>query len=373
MFVEFNWVNLPWNVGNTTNPLNLCFLICKLGAITAALFLPLRVLWGSYTGSHVGRSSVMYIACACGARGGVDGDSSQQVLSPGATAFSSLSLSFLICSSARCTRVLRIKGGFIQCEPATGRMGCFPFTKQGKVTCLAWMEELALSRDILSLLFWAGEEQRVKQKARQGKNPSVCGPSIPKQRCVCVCVCTYKHIQQKLGKFWAIKKFTPAREILVGTLWPDRRSPEDFWCQNCPKAQHWSVLVCLSWKRRLCPRAQKGQATAATWHTPSFLTHHCPSGSSWYLLGGTAFHFTFIVKGIRQSSKCFLSVSSFNPQNNPVNLCYYHPRFTEEVTEARKVAELMILTEIPERRVSGCSKHRRNGRSGCWLCQLERG
>lgn len=41
----------------------------------------------------------MYIACACGALDGVDGDSSRQVLSPGATAFSSLSLSFLICSS----------------------------------------------------------------------------------------------------------------------------------------------------------------------------------------------------------------------------------------------------------------------------------
>ena len=31
--------------------------------------------------------------------------------------------------------------------------------------------------------------------------------------------------------------------------------------------------------------------------------------------------------------------------------CYYHPRFTEDVTEARKVAELMILTEIPEQSV----------------------
>lgn len=56
-----------------------------------------------------------------------------------------------------------------------------------------------------------------------------------------------------------------------------------------------------------------------------------------------------------------------------MNPCYYHPRFTDEVTEAQKVAELMILTEIPEQRVADCSKHRRDGRSGCRPCQLERG
>ena len=59
------------------------------------------------------------------------------------------------------------------------------------------MEELALSRGILRLLFRADEEQRIKQKARQGKNPSLCGPSIPKQRRMRVCVHIHAHTHDK--------------------------------------------------------------------------------------------------------------------------------------------------------------------------------
>ena len=43
----------------------------------------------------------------------------------------------------------------------------------------------------------------------------------------------------------------------------------------------------------------------------------------------------YIAKEIRHSSKCFINVSSFNSHNNPVNPCYFHPRFTDEETEAQ--------------------------------------
>ena len=81
------------------------------------------------------------------------------------------------------------------------------------------MEELALSRGILRLLFRADEEQRIKQKARQGKNPSLCGPSIPKQRCMRVCMRTHAHTHAtKAGEILGDQEVHSSQRNLSGDL-----------------------------------------------------------------------------------------------------------------------------------------------------------